>query len=163
LFALGCIKRPLTELRRKGPLSVPVTDGSASQEWLAWCQRWRTYATQRHPEGIYYRLLKVGRWLKAVHPEVTSPADFTYELAAEFVAAVNEMKIGEWTDSHQVRMAADRTGQPLRPSVKSTLLQAMRVFLYDCQAWDGSPCGWIQQGLCERPAPFATRLDPTHA
>ena len=138
LFALGCITRPLTELRRKGPPPLTGTDGSVSQQWLAWCQRWRTCATQRHPEDIYYRLLKVGRWLKAVHPEVQSPADFTYELAAEFVAAVNEMRIGEWTDPHQRPLAADRMGQPLRPSVKSKLLQALRVFLYDCQAW-----GWI--------------------
>jgi integrase len=140
LFALGCIERPLTQMRRKGPLPVTGTDGSVCEEWLAWCQRWRTHATasQRHSQGIYYRLLKVGRWLKAVHPEVQSPADFTYELAAEFVAAVTQMNIGDWTDTHQVRLLADWMGHSLRPSTKNTLLQSLRVFLYDCQLW-----GWI--------------------
>ncbi len=75
------------------------TDGTISIAWLSWCDRWRKQATQRHKESIYYPLLKVGRWLKVHHPEVSGPADFTYELAAEFVAAVNEMTVGEWSDA----------------------------------------------------------------
>jgi integrase len=160
LFALGCITRPLTELRRRGPLPVAGTDGSVSEEWLAWCQRWRTHATQQHPQRFYYLLLKVGRWLNEVHPEVNGPADFTYELAAEFVAAVNEMKIGEWTDTHQRRIAADRTGLPLRPSVKSALLQAMRVFLYDCQAWQWIPARLNADRALRTPRSLRNQIGP---
>lgn len=112
------------------------TDGTISSAWLSWCDRWRKQATQRHKESIYYPLLKVGRWLNVHHPEVSGPADFTYELAAEFVAAVNEMNVGEWSDaSRRTRLPADRIGQPLRPTAKNRLLEAMRVFLRDCQEW----------------------------
>ena len=93
LFSLGMIARHLPEMRNERPV-VSGTDGSIAAEWLSWCQRWRKQSTLRNKDGTYYTLLKVGRWLKIHHPEVTSPADFTYELAAEFVSAVNEMKVG---------------------------------------------------------------------
>lgn len=138
LFSLGMIARPLPEMRRERP-AASGTDGSIAAEWLSWCQRWRKQSTYRSKDSTYYPLLKVGRWLKVHHPEVTSPADFTYELAAEFVAAVNDMKVGEWSDTSQHnRLVAERIGQPLRPNAKSHLLQCMRVFLRDCQEW-----GWI--------------------
>src|SRR6059058_5452772 len=39
-------------------------------EWLAWIERWRQHSSLQSTEHVYYRLLKVGRWLKAHHPEV---------------------------------------------------------------------------------------------
>src|SRR6266568_1817822 len=81
------------------------------------------------------RMLKAGRWLSAHYPEMRSPADMTAEIAAEFVAAVSEMKVGEWT---QVRHSPDRVGQPLLPRAKDGLLKAVRSFFRDCQEW-----GWI--------------------
>jgi len=138
LFSLGMIARPLPEVRGERPV-VSGTDGSIAAEWLAFCQRWRKHSTLRNKAGTYYPLLKVGRWLKVHHPEVTSPADFTYELAAEFVSAVNEMKVGEWSDASQrKRLVAERIVQPLRPNAKNRILESMRVFLSDCQEW-----GWI--------------------
>ncbi len=138
LFALGLIKTPLPDVRGER-LVVSGVDGSVSEEWLAWCQRWRKLSTAQDSTGIYYQLLKVGRWLKAIHPEITSPTQWTYELAAEFVAAVNEMKVGEWIDTHRLRVPANRVGQPLRPRAKVQLLQALRVFLRDCQEWTWIP------------------------
>jgi len=136
LHALGAINRPLPTSRGAPRQAMSGTDGTISNAWLSWCDRWRKQATQRHKESIYYPLLKVGRWLKVHHPEVSSPADFTYELAAEFVAAVNEMTVGEWSDaSRRTRLPADRIGRPLRPTAKNRLLEAMRVFLRDCQEW----------------------------
>jgi integrase len=83
--------------------------------------------------------LKVGRWLNVHHPEVQSPADWSYELAGEFIAAVNDMKIGEWSDANQrSRMPSERVGLPLHPRTKNRVLEAMRTFLRDCQEW-----GWI--------------------
>ena len=35
------------------------------------------------------------------HPEVTGPADFTHEIAIEFVAAVMDMKVGEWISAER--------------------------------------------------------------
>ncbi len=134
LCALGIIEHPLPEAR----VVPPQWKGSTADiapEWLSWVERWRKHSTLQSSEHAYYQLLKVGRWLKFCHPEVVSPIDITPEIAAEFVAAVNEMKIGEWT---QVHHPSDRLGQPLLPRAKNGLLGALRYFLRDCQEW-----GWI--------------------
>ena len=142
LCGLGVIGRPLPEMRRERP-APSGTDGSLSPDWLRWCQRWRTQTTIRDASHSYYALLKVGRWLLVHHPDVTSPEQWTYELAAEFVAAVCRMKIGEWCDPHQRQNpGARRLGQPLRPNSQARLLKSLRVFLRDCQEW-----GWIQMRI----------------
>ena len=139
LHAIGVISKPLPS-SRGGVRTTRGADRTISGEWLAWCDRWREQATQQRKESIYYPLLKVGRWLNIHHPEIRGPADFTYELAAEFVAAVNDMKVGEWSDaSRRTRLPADRLGHPLRPTAKNRLLEAMRVFLRDCQEWTWIP------------------------
>lgn len=137
LKALGIISRTLP-----GFLATTFRDqdDSIAEEWFSWCERWRRQTTLQRPEGVYYPLLMVGRWLGAQHPEITSPAQWTYELAAEFVAAVSRVTIGEWANPslRERRTPADRLGQPLRPHAKKSLLGAMRTFLRDCQEW-----GWI--------------------
>ena len=137
LKALGIISRTLpgflaTTFRDK--------DDSIAEEWFFWCERWRKQTTLQRPESVYYSALMAGRWLKAQHPEITSPARWTYELAAEFVAAVSRVTIGEWANPslRERRTPADRLGQPFRPHAKKRLLGAMRTFLRDCQEW-----GWI--------------------
>jgi hypothetical protein len=135
LCALGIIEHPLPEAR----VVPPQWKGSTADiapEWLSWVERWRKQSTLQSTEHAYYQLLKVGRWLKSCHPEVVSPADMTPEIAAEFVAAVNEMKIGEWI---QVHHPPDRLGQPLLPRAKNSLLGALRYFLHDCQEWRWIP------------------------
>lgn len=138
LHNLGMIERPLPVMRGERRV-VSGTDGSIAEEWLTFCQRWRKQSTAQSPDATYYPLLKVGRWLKVHHPEVTSPEQWTYELAAEFVAAVNDMKVGEWSDvSQRKKLGAGKMGQPLRPRAKDSLMRSMRVLLSDCQEW-----GWI--------------------
>jgi len=142
LVAHGSIQKALPPGNAKKP-ALSGADGSMHEEWLTFCQRWRQRTTQQRPDNIYYLLLMVGRWLKVHHPEVTNPAQWTYELAAEFIAAVNEMKVGEWSDATQrSRTAAGRLGQPLRPRMKVHMLKAMRTFLRDCQEWN-----WIPRSL----------------
>jgi integrase len=147
LCELGLIKSALPEKRQDKAL-VSGTDGSVSPEWFSWCQRWRKQTTAQSPGNVYYCLLKVGRWLKAHHPEITSPADWTYEIAIEFVAAVSQMKVGEWTSpQHGFHLPTARIGQPLRPRARISILKSMRTFLRDCQEWQ-----WI-----------AVRLNPDRA
>jgi integrase len=134
LCALNIIEHPLPDARVVPPQWRGSTSDIAA-EWLALVERWRKHSTLQSSAHAYYQLLKVGRWLFAHHPEVLSPADLTQEIAAEFVAATSEMKIGEWT---QVRHPPDRLGQPLLPRAKNGLLGALRYFLRDCQEW-----GWI--------------------
>lgn len=140
LHALGFIARDLPYAQGSGLPAVSGTDGSVSAEWLSWCQRWRKQSTLQQRNGYYYPLLKVGRWLNIHHPEIQSPADWSYELAGEFIAAVNEMKIGEWSDADQrSRMPPEKIGLPLNPKTKNRVLGAMRTFLRDCQEWHWIP------------------------
>ena len=142
LCELGMIEQALPDARAPRAMTSG-TDGSVSAEWLSWCQRWRTQCTSQDPWNTYYSLLKVGRWLQVSHPEVTSPADWTYEMAIELVAAVNHMNVGEWSSQeHRSHIPSERMGQPLRPRAKSRILQSMRVFLRDCQEWQ-----WIEVRL----------------
>jgi len=139
LFALSIISKPLPDPKRATRPVTSERDGKMADEWLSWCQRWRTHSPNAGAAHSYYLLLKVGRWLHAQHPEVRSPADFTYEVAIEFVAAVMDMKVGEWISTGRgSHLPQARLGQPLRPNAKSRLLKCLRVFLRDCQEW-----GWI--------------------
>ncbi len=116
------------------------TDGSVNETWLMWCDRWRNQSPLYRRKGYYYNLLTIGRWLQVHHPEVTSPADFTYDLAAELVATVNEMKVGEWSSPpHHSGLPPGRVGQPLRPGAKFNRLQSVRTFIRDCQQWEWIP------------------------
>ncbi len=139
LAALGLMSRPLPDPKRAARAATSETDGKIAESWLAWCRRWRAYSTVQEKEHTYYLLLKAGRWLNVHHPEVSSPADFTYEIATEFVAAVMDMKVGEWISAgRRSHLPQERVGQPLRPNAKARLLKCLRAFLRDCQEW-----GWI--------------------
>jgi integrase len=139
LHALGIVPRALP-----GPgfpaKTYRTSDESLPKEWLDWCDRWRKQTTLQRPENVYYSLLMTGRWLKISHPEVASPAQWTYDLAAEFVAAVSQVRIGEWANPalRERRTSAQRLGQAFRPHARNRLLGSMRAFLRDCQEW-----GWI--------------------
>jgi integrase len=156
LCGLGIIEHPLPEAR----VVPPQWRGSTADiapEWLSWVERWRKHSTLQSTEHTYYQLLKVGRWLTSCHPEVGSPADMTPEIAAEFVAAVNGMKIGEWT---QVHHPSDRLGQPLLPRAKNGLLGALRYFLRDCQEWDWIPIRFNPLRVLRTPLSILHRIGP---
>ena len=140
LCALGIITRPLSRGKGARRSEENVKDENTSEEWVTWCERWRKQTTREHPNTVYYQTLKVGRWLKATHPAITSPAQWTYELAVEFVATANEMKMGEWVSAdHLSRTPRSRIGQPLRPGAKALLLGGIRTFFRDCQEWNWIP------------------------
>ncbi len=139
LFALGIISRPLPDPKRATRPVTSEIDGQISDEWVLWCQRWRAHSPTVGAAHSYYLLLKVGRWLSAHHPEVRSPADFSYEIAIEFTAHVMDMNVGEWISAQRrSHLPGARIGQPLRPNAKARLLKCLRAFLRDCQEW-----GWI--------------------
>jgi hypothetical protein len=82
LCALSIIEQPLPDARVVPPQWRGMTTDLAP-EWLAAVSRWRERTTLQNSEHEYYQLLKVGRWLKAHHPEVRSPADLTQEIDAK--------------------------------------------------------------------------------
>jgi hypothetical protein len=128
LAGLGLIERELEpgervrrrrEAATREPAGCPV-------DWARWVKRWAetstlTPSTRR---GIVNNLLQVGRWVAVAYPEVTTPEQWTRELAATYVAAVDRATVGEW--ARAAFFPADRIGQPLKPQAKHTRLRAIR-------------------------------------
>jgi integrase len=146
LHALGIISAPLSSQsrawRRNLGTSAQRDDSHGmAPEWFSWCVRWKQQSTRQHPGPPYYQMLKAGRWLQGTHPEVTSPAQWDSSLAAEYIAAVNTWKVGEWLIKPK-NLIRERVGQPLRPRAKVQAIEAMRLLLRDCQEW-----GWIPRTL----------------
>jgi len=139
LVALGILDTPLT-FRQSGDevrKQLGSFDGM-SEEWLAWCQRWEATSTllprgRRNIQGILFR---VGRWLAQEHPDVTAPAQWTRELAAEYCAAVDRLTVGDWGDARH--SPPEHWGKPLAAHTKAGYLNCMRTFFRDLQEW-----GWI--------------------
>jgi len=116
-------------------------------DWLAWCQRWVATSTYRPKvrQSTFRYLIKAGRWLAATHPDIPGPAAWTREVAADFVAAVVRLCIGDWAaPGTLVGQAARRVGQPVKATTMEKLLSCVRAFFKDGHNW-----GW-----------FPARFDP---
>ena len=72
LAALGHAAPPPAPEYTTGPAAIE----GAPQEWAEWVERWHaTSALTPKTRGIYRTTLaKIGRWLAAGHPDITSPA-----------------------------------------------------------------------------------------
>jgi integrase len=125
---------------------LAVIEGVAPQ-WVEWIERWYSTSTLTPTaRGIYRSVLaKMGLWLEAEHPAVTGPADWTRAICAAWVAAVDRMAVGEFTQWRKGLKA--RVGEPLSPKSKTGYLRVARTFFRDCQEWE-----WIPR-----------RFDPSHA
>lgn len=140
LAALGHLERPLDLANCTGPLTFAEAEVGVNPAWLGWVRRWErtstlTLTTRRH---VRICLLKVGRWLQVHHPEVTSPEHWCRELSTHYIAALDRMKVGDYT-SLDIRNRS-RVGQPLSARAKDAYLGAVRAFFRDCQEW-----GWISR------------------
>lgn len=139
LVSLGCRQVSLLIPEpEKAPSKRPAATQGIATEWVNWCQRWAHTSTHTPStiEHHYYTLLKVGRWLAATHPDVTSPAQWTRHLAVEFVTAVNHMKVGDYVSSQK---HISNVGKPLSAAFKVNMLLTMGVFIHDCQEWEWIP------------------------
>ena len=67
-------------------------------EWMGWCRRWLETSTLREGSrrAIYNTLMRVGIWLGRAHPEVTGPGQWTVDLCADYLAAVDRLTVGGW-------------------------------------------------------------------
>lgn len=155
LFALGIISAPLStpsspETGASDESPEVSGDDDCPEEWARWCRRW--YETSTLAESTrnlaLTRLKQAGRWLARNHPEVTFPGQWTRELAAEYVAAIDRLKCGELSASNNGRVR--NLGRPMAASTKSDMIGTMSTFFTDCQEW-----GWIPRRLTPNRA-FAT-------
>lgn len=108
-------------------------------EWSAIVERWEATSTltprgRTHTRGI---VLKAGRWLHATHPGITSADQWTRELAADYVAAVLRMNVGDFVS--RTTGLGKQLGKPVSARTKSTYLSGMRCFFADLHAWEWIP------------------------
>jgi integrase len=140
LASLGIIARPLFASQPK--LTRRFGEQGAlegvSPEWLEWCQRWHDTSTLASVtrQTMFYILVHTGRWLAQAHPEVTTPAQWTRELAAQFVAALLDLKVGGWSSPSR---EPEHRGKPVTARVKQSRLAVVRRFFEDCQEWQWIP------------------------
>jgi hypothetical protein len=163
------ITRALIELRLLDASTMPrrpddndwlaLRKGSSAgmpTEWQAWADRWFKTSTLSKTSrvGVYHCLMKAGRWVANVHPKATTPPSWTRQLAAEWVAAVDRMLIGDWARAPQTAHYAARLGKPLGPRSKRAHIGGLRTFFRDCQDWE-----WISPALRSHPLPCHAAID----
>jgi integrase len=135
---LGIVRQRLPDSpasRPPGRLELLGVDSN----WLDWCERWKAASpkSESSRRGNFTELMTVGRWLARCHPAVTSPADWTMDLALDYVRYIAQKCVGDHIVSGR-RIA--RQGQPLSPGSKVSLLGAVRTFFHDLQDWE-----WIKR------------------
>jgi integrase len=140
LAKIGAIPEPMEIVR---PFVVradlpEITEGVPS-EWARLCRRWleTSTASARYRRKSYYFLLNIGRWLAEEHPEISSPTDWTRDLAAEAVAVTCQWCAGDWCTSAPVHIK--NQGRPLKPSTYAGRISALRIFFRDLQEWELIP------------------------
>jgi hypothetical protein len=109
--------------------------------WLEWTRRWfatstLTESTRRH---AYYALIKAGRWLHAHHPDRAHPDSWDRELAAAWIATVDQLKVGELSKSLNANAMRIRYGEHLSPRSKASMINSIRSFFCDLQDWEWIP------------------------
>jgi integrase len=136
LAELGILEAQQAVLSRaaKSP-SQEDTEGIAP-EWVDWCLRWRSTAVQhaeleRHKTWLI--LLKVGRWLAATHPDITSPTQWTTTLAIEWLTVVTSLRVGDFCSTNERVHFCGQKGKPHRPHTQQGHIVAVRTFFFDLQ------------------------------
>jgi integrase len=149
LVSLGILAQPFESGSSFTATIVARGEIGVSVEWLAWCQRWKETVVARPStrKGGYHALLKVGRWLNSIHPEIVSPEQWTRELCVEYVGALSRMKIGEHIGNGGFLATRQLVGKPLKAATVDGNIGKLRKFFRDCQEW-----GWIER-----------RFDPSRA
>jgi integrase len=117
-----------------------VTTTNVPVDWACFAKRWRDTTTLEPKSyyGLYYNLMKVGRWIASNDVALANPEAWTYESASGYVAALVRSKIGDTTVRN--RALAKVIGKPLSPRSIGQNLAALRAFFRDCQEWN-----WIER------------------
>ncbi|HKR60626.1 MAG TPA: site-specific integrase [Pyrinomonadaceae bacterium] len=139
LAGMGIIPEPLKRISYQSAFDVSVVMINVPPEWASFCRRWQATTTLAPGtrDKYFFILCKIGRWLAKEHPEAVDPAQWSRDLAAEFVAAVDRMKVGELVTATYLRK--DIIGKPLMAKTKAHHLCVLRQFFQDCQEWEWIP------------------------
>lgn len=145
LYSLGIINKILPSASMGAERYIHIATGDKiAEEWVKWCNRWRenSPSSERTRKGVYTILIHTGRWLADKHPEINSPKQWTRELSAEFVAAIDQMKVGDYMHPSSHQIPEKKKGKPLKANSKVAHITAVRVFFRDCQEW-----GWLPRSF----------------
>ena len=131
---MGFASPPAAPARRR---QDPVQGAPA--EWTACVDRWFATSTLTPEVRREYRsiLVMAGRWLAVSQPGIASPADWTRETCAAWVAQVTRTSIGDFAQRRAG--LADRLGRRLAPSTMASYTTVTRTFFRDCQEWGWCP------------------------
>ncbi len=107
-------------------------------EWARMAKYWYDHSTASLKVRLcrYYRILSIGRWLNAKHPQIQSPDQWTRQTAVDAVVMLAEETNGEW--SHY-RGRIRHFGQPYAPGTRIGGMTSLRAFFQDLQQWDLIP------------------------
>ena len=143
---------------RTGDHSTKATGGAPV--WEQWVNRWHETSTltPRTRGSVRSNLLKVGRWLAAEHPQAADPADWTRQICAAWVAALERMRVGDYVQ--RTVGLGDRLGKPMEASSKEGQLAAIRRFFTDCQEWEWLPRRFDPLRALGTPRSIAALLGP---
>ena len=168
---LGMFTRALAELTNNPVLALPSPAGKTKtvshavasgvpKEWAEWCVRWLECSTASRAQcnHVYYSALQLGRWLADKHPQIHNPADWTRELSLAWIACVNRLTVGQYTDPQITRKR--ELGKSLTPKAKQSLLSSVRTFFRDLQEWELIPRRFDPKRTLATPPAIAKLVGP---
>jgi integrase len=134
IAGLGFAKSPVKSSHNQGAHG----DKIASQ-WMTWIERWFATSTLAPSARRVFRhsLERTGRWLLAEHPTIVTPADWSRETCAAWVAQVLRSQIGDYVERRAG--LGSRIGRPLAPTTMANHISAVRTLLRDSQEWGWCP------------------------
>ena len=106
-----------TATRRSAPASTtPPASSAPTRPGPTGSQRWHDTSTLTPKVRALVRtqMAKAGRWLAAEHPEITEPGQWTRSTCAAWVAAIDRMTVGDYTQRRD-HLSRPRRG-PDRPA-----------------------------------------------
>lgn len=160
LVGLGYFQSPLPSRFAHDQLMISArAQQDIAPEWAEICQKWDETSTFESTtrRNLSRKLLRIGRWLGETHPEIVHPGQWTRQLAAEFVAAVNQLQSGDWCHEKQ---AVTYRGKPMAPASKNAFLHAARTFFSDCQEWEWIPVRFNPAQCFQTPRAILAAIGP---
>lgn len=138
------VHRAITGMGIASPPALPTRGWrmpveGAPAEWVACVDRWFATSTLTPEVRREYRsiLAMAGRWLSAAQPGIASPADWTRETCAAWVAQVVRTSVGDFAQ-RRVNLLG-RLGRRLAPQTMAGYVTVTRTFFRDCQEWGWCP------------------------
>ena len=135
LVHLGILETALPSAKEMSRVPPSQMDAAGvAPQWVEWCLQWHHFSPLEPQTKRSYllKLFRTGRWLAQMYPEVTTPHQWDSRLAAEFVAAVDQMKEGDFS-SPAIVEGMKPSGRSLAAVTKRGLLTVLRTFFRDVQ------------------------------